>query len=78
MCQEYLQGYTYEGYVKHYFPNAYIKDVYFLSRVYVDVNGLSYWQEISSNLTDDRAWGDAAEWVYNESYYIDKKKRIKP
>lgn len=62
---EYLEGRTCEEYVKHYFPGAYIKDIDFLSRVYVDVNGLASWQEIARNLTDDRAWEDAAEWAVN-------------
>lgn len=73
--QEYLQGYTPEGYVKHYYPNVYIKDIDFLSRVFIDVNGLSSWREVASNLTDDQAYEDAAEWVYNESYYIEQKKK---
>jgi len=68
-------GYTPEEYVKHYFPNAHIKDIDFLSRVFVDVNGLSSWREVSSNLTDDQAWEDAAGWVYNESYYIEQKRK---
>lgn len=74
MEEEFID-YTHEGYVKNYFPTAYVKDAHFLSRVYVDVNGLSFWQEISCNLTDDQAWEDAAEWVYNISYHIEQKKK---
>lgn len=77
MVQYDFDGYSAERYVRLYYPNARIKDENFLNRVYVDVNGLSTWREIASNLTEDRAWEDAAEWVYNESYYIENKKKLK-
>jgi hypothetical protein len=56
---------TTKEHVQKHFPDARIEDRGLLYHVMVSKNGLGFEEDISSDITEERAWDEASDWILN-------------